>query len=95
MPYDPSDREKYAHDIETGRRPTISKFADDTKVGGRALTRKECEAIQNDLDKIIQWSEQWQMPFNLEKCKVMPFGTRNSNYTYKMRGEPLRVVNEE
>ena len=71
----------YINDLETGLQSTISKFADDTKVGGRALTWRECEAIQNDLDKIIQWSEQWQMPFNLDKCKVMHFGTRNSKYT--------------
>ena len=85
----------YINDLETGLRSTISKFADDTKVGRRALTRKECEAIQNDLSKIIQCSEQWQIPFNLEKCKIMHFGTVNSNYMYKMRGESLRVANEE
>ena len=25
--------------------------------------------LQNDLDKLVKWSEQWQMLFNVSKCK--------------------------
>ncbi len=35
------------------------------------------------------------MTFNVDKCKVMNFGSRNSNHTYYMRGNPLQVVKEE
>ncbi len=44
----------YMNDLETGLKPSLSKFADDTKVGGRALTTAECEGIQKDLDQPIQ-----------------------------------------
>ena len=27
--------------------------------------------LQNDLEKIHQWSETWGMSFNITKCKVM------------------------
>ncbi len=35
------------------------------------------------------------MSFNLDKCKVMHTGPRNSNNEYNMRGQPLRNVIEE
>ncbi len=85
----------YINDLEAGLKPSLSKFADDTKDGGRALTTAECEVIQKDLDQIIQWSKKWQMTFNVDKCKVMHFGSRNSNHTYYMRGNPLQVVKED
>ncbi len=34
------------------------------------------------------------MTFNVDKCKVMHFGSRNSNHTYYMSGNPLQVVKE-
>jgi ribonuclease P/MRP protein subunit RPP40 len=85
----------YINDLETGLKSSISKFADDTKVGGKALTTKDCEKIQRDLDLISQWSEKWQMPFNVDKCKVMHVGPNNCNYDYIMNGRTLSVVDEE
>ncbi len=35
------------------------------------------------------------MPCNLDKCKIMHIGPRNSRHAYKMRGRPLQIVNEE
>lgn len=40
----------YINDLEAGLKSSLSKFADDTKVGGRALTTADCEIIQKDLD---------------------------------------------
>ena len=85
----------YINDLEVGLKSSISKFADDTKVGGKALTTADCEIIQNDINQIIKWSEKWQMSFNPDKCKVMHVGSRNSNFSYKMQGKPLQAVQEE
>ena len=85
----------YINDLGTGLSTFISKFADDTKVGGKALTTADCEIIQKDLDSITQWSEKWQMPFNHDKCKVMHIGSSNSEYAYNMLGKPFNVVQEE
>ena len=85
----------YINDLESGLKSTISKFADDTKVGGKALTKTDCEIIQKDLNHIIEWSEKWQMSFNVDKCKVMHIGSQNSNHTYIMNGRPLQAMQEE
>ncbi len=84
----------YINDLENGLKSSISKFDDDTKVGGKAITISDCEIIQNDHENIVQWSEKWQMPLNVDKCKVMHFGHRNCKNSYNMKGKTLKVVNE-
>ena len=56
---------------------SILKFADDTKVSGRVLNQSECSQLQEDINNFIKWSDDWQMSFNVAKCKVMHFGSSN------------------
>ncbi len=50
------------------------KFADDNKLGGKALRIGNCEVIQRDLDNVSTWSEKWLLKCNKDKCKVMHIG---------------------
>jgi len=36
--------------------------------------------LQKDLDTLCGWAENWQITFNVNKCKVMDTGTNNRNY---------------
>ena len=45
-----------------------SLFADDTKIFGPANTGREREILQKDLNKLMKWSDEWQLNFNIEKC---------------------------
>jgi len=41
--------------------------------------------MQEDLKKLLSWSHEWQMLFNVDKCKVMHFGRRNGRvYNYQL-----------
>ena len=78
----------------------ISKFADDTKVGRVVENDNDREKLQEDLDKLLEWSEEWQMEFNAGKCKVLHFGSKNPQYSYTMGGHApagtvLEAVEEE
>ena len=44
------------------------KFADDTKVFRKIENDADREHLQDDLNKLIEWSEKWQMLFNFGKC---------------------------
>ena len=85
----------YINDLDSGIVSKISKFADDTKLGGKALAREDCEAIQRDLDNLSSWSEKWLLDFNSTKCKVMHIGLNNVKYNYKLKEQNLLKVTEE
>jgi len=41
-----------------------------------------------------RWADEWQMKFNVSKCKVMHTGPSNDNYLYSMNGQTLNEVAE-
>ena len=45
---------------------------------------EDFETIQNDLNKLCQWTLKWLMIFNVEKCKVMHLGKNNPRFEYEM-----------
>ena len=53
------DKGTHINDIDCGVNSIISKFADDTKLGGKVLSEVERVTVQNDLDKIVSWANKW------------------------------------
>ena len=51
--------------------------------------------LQEDINNLIRWSQDWQMLFNVDKCKVMHFGRTNESLSYYMNGTKLDKVTEE
>ena len=45
------------------------KFADDTTIFREIRTTENTQQLQEDLDALVKWSKDWQMNFNVEKCK--------------------------
>ena len=60
----------------------IKKFADDTKFGCQVDSIEQSVLLQQELNNVFRWSEQWQMLFNLDKCVVMHLGAKNSEFNY-------------
>jgi ribonuclease P/MRP protein subunit RPP40 len=73
----------------------ILKFADDTKLIKLIATLEDAITLQSDLAKMFEWSKDWQMLFNVDKCKVIHFGYYNIGYDYYMGENLLEVVHEE
>ena len=46
-------------------------FADDSKCSRLILGRDDGDKLQDDLNKLFQWSRIWGMEFNAKKCKVL------------------------
>lgn len=85
----------YINDIDEGIVNKISKFADDTKLLGRVGSLDRIEEMRDDINRLMEWSSDWQMTFNLEKCNVMHLGNKNPEVVYEMNGKALGVVSEE
>ena len=86
----------YINDIDLGLVSKLSKFADDSKLCKNICLDRDRDALQRDLDKLNDWSQQWQMQFNVEKCSVIHLGHKNNQYNYKLGGSELKKsVNEK
>ena len=74
----------FVNDLDGGAESTISKFADDTKLGGVADTLEGCAAIQRDLNRLEKWADK-----NLIKSKVLRLGRNNPMYQYMLGANQL------
>ena len=50
--------------------------------------------LQNDLDKLVKWSEKWQL-FNFGKCKCLHTGQGNLDINYNMGDTVLGTTVKE
>ena len=62
----------------------VFKFADDTKVFRKVTNDTGKQSVHYDLDKLVKWSEKWQMLLNFGKCKCIHIGHGNMDEEYKM-----------
>lgn len=85
----------YVNDIDEGITCKISKFADDTKITSKVTTTIDKSELQLNLDRLVNWTEKWQMKFNVDKCKVMHIGNSNDQANYILNGSNLTKVNQE
>ena len=70
-------------------------FADDAKIYAATLDR---QSLQTDLLSLLDWSNSWQLKFNLSKCSVMHIGKGNPYHSYYLdsnQSESLSVVTSE
>ena len=85
----------FIDDLDEGLTSRILKFADDTKIFRVVNGPEDRNALQEDLGRLSEWSEIWQMKFNVDKCKVMHLGPKNMHWNYSMGGRHLKEATEE
>ncbi|KAF2349853.1 Reverse transcriptase domain [Trinorchestia longiramus] len=85
----------YINDLDVGIISKINKFADDTKLCHRAFTERDRATIHSDLNRLLQWTETWQMSFNIEKCSVMHVGANNRHFQHTMYNIPIETVQQQ
>ena len=56
----------YVNDIDDAVSSKILKFADDTKITASISSVEERNILQTDLTRLMEWSEEWQMKFNVK-----------------------------
>jgi len=83
------------NDIDESVGGKILKFADDTKIYHKIRFDDDIAYVQPDLCNLVLWSKEWQMLFDVAKCKVMHFCYNNWKTNYFMDGVNLEHVTEE
>ena len=84
----------YINDLPDGLNSTVRLFADDALLYGTICCDEDTADLQNDLYRLEDWQQKWQMEFNPSKCKIMCFTTRRDppKREYVFCGEILEEV---
>ena len=55
---------------------------------------KDAQALQADLNRLVEWAQKWQMTFNSSKCVLLRVSRslNDVDFTYEMMGRPLESV---
>ena len=86
----------YINDLEEGLTSKILTFADDTsKLFRKAKEIGDKQNLQDDINKLVKWSEKWQMLFNFGKCKCLHTGPGNTGMNYGIGGTILSKTVKE
>ncbi len=74
----------FINDLVFNKTNKCKLYADDTKVISIIKSQDDISNLQDDLDKMVEWSDKWLVKFNNDKCKVMHIGGNNPNAEYTM-----------
>jgi len=64
-------------------------FADDAKLYSTINTECDAASLQNALDRLQQWSFDWQLSINISKCHILHLGKNNTKHQYFLNGCPI------
>ena len=72
-------------------------FADDTKLYRERTSDEDLTAVQEDMRKLEDWSKDWILPLNENKCHHMCLSKQvpTSDTVIYLHGNELKEVNEE
>ena len=71
------------------------QFSDGTKLFRKTKEIKDKQKLQDNIDKLVRWSDKWQMLFNFGKCKCLHTGPGNTGMNYEMGGTILSKTVKE
>jgi len=61
----------YITDLPNGLSSRVKLFADDTLLYGVVVEDSDCDNLQDNLNKLEIWQNEWQMQFNPSKCNII------------------------
>jgi len=64
----------YVNDLPEWIVNSMKMFADDTKAWCRISNSQDSESLHADLNSLCDWSDQWLLKFNVDKCNVLHIG---------------------
>ena len=85
----------YINDLDDDITSKVLKFADHTKVFRKIKSDADRQHFHDDLNKLTEWSEKWQMLYNFGKYKCLHTGHGNEYAQYKLGNTVLNITLKE
>ena len=85
----------FINDLDLNIHNVLFKFADDTKLCTKISTNEDIEKLEEDLNTLQEWACDWQMQFNVQKCKVMRVGSNIGSNVLSEYSMGLEYCSEE
>ena len=84
----------YTNDMNQNINSNIRLFADDCLLYREIHSKLDCLELQQDLQKLVDWSHTWQMSFNINKCHTLHAHRKKQAiiHTYTMDNIPVTPV---
>ncbi|PFX15231.1 putative RNA-directed DNA polymerase from transposon X-element [Stylophora pistillata] len=73
---------------------TLALFADDAKCFRTIRSYADCALLQDEIDKLVDWSNNWKLAFNVDKCSLCTVTRKRSPIicNYRMGEKALSRV---
>ncbi len=84
----------YINDLPTSVICNSDLFADDSVLSRKIVNEADCIELQEDIDRVLDWSKSWQLRLRTDKCKI-PHVSRKKNqihYDYHLNNAILSKV---
>jgi len=75
----------YVNELPSLIKSHMKMFADDAKMYRPIQDSHDTQMLQDDIDTLLDWSKDWLLKFNTEKCKTMHLGVNNPKTDYKVK----------
>ncbi len=62
------------------------------KLGNSIFTDCDRMILEENLRKISEWSQRWEININVNKCQILQVGTRNPKFEFEMNATKLESV---
>ena len=84
----------YINDLPDNIHSQVRLFADDTAVYLAVQGQEDSATLQNDLNKLQEWEQLWDMEFNPSKCQALRIARSRKpiHRNYTMHGQVLESV---
>ena len=86
----------YINDITENINSQIRLFADDCLIYRPINSIEDHLILQNDLHTLVDWSNKWQMEFNIPKCTILQITLRQQSdpFDYRMNNIILKTTDQ-
>lgn len=83
----------YINDLPNSVRSSLRLFADDCVLYREVSNTTDIDALQSDLNSLLDWCRTWRMELNITKCKHLRVSRKNTSCpVYKLNNDPLESV---